>query len=113
MGGHLNKAMQVITGFSALDTIRSIHADLCFLGVCSLDLIGGISVVDYDESVIKKAMINASDRVVALSARDKLGTVSPFRVAPITDLDNLITEKDIPEGTLTAFRELGIDVISV
>jgi DeoR/GlpR family transcriptional regulator of sugar metabolism len=111
VGGKINKEMRIITSSTALDAIRSIHADLCFLGICSLDPIGGISVVDYDEAAIKKAMIDGSDQVVALAASEKLGTISPFRVGPITDLDCLVTQKDLADEILSPYMELGIEVI--
>lgn len=113
IGGSLNKEMLVVTGSAAVDAIRSIHADLCFLGICSLDPIGGITVVDYAESAIKKAMIDGSDKVVALAAKEKLGTISPFRVAPITALDTLVTEKSIPEESLSVYLEMGVEIIRV
>jgi DeoR/GlpR family transcriptional regulator of sugar metabolism len=97
IGGRVNKEMQIVTGASTVEALHSIHADLCFLGVCSLDPLGGISVMDYDEAMVKRAMIDNSDKVVALATKEKLSTISPFKVAPITDLGCLITEKELSD----------------
>lgn len=113
IGGRLNKEMQIVTGVSSVDALRSIHADLCFLGVCSLDPIGGISVIDYEEAMVKRTMIDQSDRVIALAAKEKLSTISPFKVAPITELDCLITEKEMPDDILSVYFEMGIEIIKV
>ena len=113
IGGKLNKVMQVVTGTQAVDAIRAIHADICFLGICSLDLTAGITVDDYDESVIKRAMMEGSDRVVALAGSEKLGTISPFLVAPINSIDDLITDKNFDEILMGKFAKLGIRVIQV
>lgn len=113
IGGLLNKTEQVITGAAAVDAIRAIHADLCFLGICSLDPQAGITVVDYEEARVKQAMVESSDRVVALASAEKLGTVSPFRVASLTELDQLITDAPADCSDLFAFEELGIVVTRV
>lgn len=113
IGGKLNKPEQVITGAAAVDAIRAIHADLCILGICSLDPSAGITVVDYEEARVKQAMVESSDRVVALASSEKLGTVSPFRVAPLMELDQLITDAPADCSDLRAFEEMGIQVTLV
>lgn len=113
IGGKLNKEMQVVTGTQAADAIRAIHADICFLGICSLDPTAGITVVDYDESVIKRAMIERSARVVALAGSEKLGTISPFQVASISSIDDLITEKDVSSEQVEAYQQYGVQVLLV
>lgn len=113
IGGMLNKPEQVITGAAAVDAVRSIHTDLCFLGICSLDPSAGITVVDYEEAQIKRAMIESSDHVVALSSAEKLGTISPFTVAPLTDLDCLITDAEADSDILKSFEEFGLAIIRV
>jgi DeoR/GlpR family transcriptional regulator of sugar metabolism len=113
IGGRVNKEMQIVTGVPSVDALRSIHADLCFLGICSLDPIGGISVIDYEEAMVKRAMIDHSDRVIALAAKEKLGTISPFKVASITELDCLITENDPANEMTSVYSEMGIEIIRV
>lgn len=111
IGGRLNKEMQVITGAVAVDAIRGIHADLCLLGICSLDEIAGITTSDYEEARTKSAMIRSSDRVLALAGAEKLSTISPFWVGAITDLSVLITEDTIPTDLLAPYEQLGIEVV--
>lgn len=113
IGGRLDKEMQVVTGSHTVDAIRAIHTDICFLGICSLDVIGGITVVDYEESVAKRAMIDGCDQLIALSAKEKLGTISPFKVAPITSVDTLITNQDPSDGLLTPYEEIGVQLLTV
>ncbi|MCE1251919.1 MAG: DeoR/GlpR family DNA-binding transcription regulator [Anaerolineae bacterium] len=110
VGGKLYKESRVTTGAATVETFRAIHADICFLGICSLHPEVGISTVDMEESYVKQAMLNGSNRVVALSSYEKLGTASPFIVAPISALTDLITEKSAPEDVLLAYQQAGIRV---
>ena len=57
-------------------------------------------------------MVERADRVVGLTTRDKLGTVSAFASAPAAALTHLAIEPGTPEELLTPFRELGIAIVS-
>jgi DeoR/GlpR family transcriptional regulator of sugar metabolism len=113
IGGQMLKSSRVTVGAPVVDALRAIHADLCLLGICSLHPGAGISLVDYEESFVKGAMITSSARVVALASIEKLGTVSPYVVAPITSLDTLITEKEVPDEQIAPYLEAGIQVEQV
>jgi DeoR/GlpR family transcriptional regulator of sugar metabolism len=110
VGGRLYKDSRVTIGTITVDTFHSIRADICFLGICSLHPEVGISTVDMEESYVKRAMINGSNEVVALSSLDKLGTASPYIVAPITELTSLITEQGASEEMIAPYRQAGVHV---
>ena len=110
IGGKLYKESRVTTGAATVDAFRTIRADICFLGICSLHPEVGISTVDMEESYVKQAMVNGSNQVAALSSLEKLGTASPYIVAPITALTDLITEKGAPDEVLESYRQAGIRV---
>lgn len=110
IGGRLDKANQSVVGSAAVDAVRSVRADLCLLGVCSLDADAGITVVGYEESHLKRAMMAASTQTAALVTADKLGTAAPHVVGRAGDLDHLITERSAPAAALAPLSESGIDV---
>jgi DeoR/GlpR family transcriptional regulator of sugar metabolism len=81
------------------------------LGVCSLHPEVGITVLDLEESYVKRTMIaNAAD-VVAVSSADKLGSAAPYVVAPLDELTYLVTEQSVSPELLAPYRALGIDVV--
>lgn len=110
LGGLLYKHSQVVVGSMTLEALRSIHADLCLLGVCSLHIDVGVSVRDMEEAQIKRQMIAASSEVAALVTADKLQTASSFVVAPVTDLTCLVTSTDTPAEALLPYRNLGLKI---
>ena len=92
LGGRLNKQEQVTMGPSTLDELRSYRADLCFLGVCSLHSEAGIGVPE-----------------VEIASR--LGTTSPYIVAPASSLTYLVTDGAADPSALDSYRALGVTVI--
>jgi hypothetical protein len=49
--------------------------------------------------------------VVALASADKLGTVAPFVLAPISALTHLVTEQSVEDIELQPYLDMGITVI--
>lgn len=113
VGGRLYKESRVLIGASAVEDFRSIRADICFLGICSLHPEAGITTNCSEESYLKQAMMLGSSEVVALASVEKLDTASAYVVAPISALTYLITEKEIPEDKIHPYREAGIQVEQV
>ncbi len=111
VGGRVYKHSLVTIGTAAVETLRSLHTDLCLLGVCSLDPEAGITVPDLEEAYVKRAMIAGARQVVALASAEKLGTASTHCVAPITALTHLVTEASVPEEVLDAYRAAGVTIV--
>lgn len=110
LGGQLLKAQQVTVGSATLAALATIHADVCLLGICSLHPDRGITALNYEEAFVKQAMLAQATTRVALVSAAKLGTGSPYAVAPITQLTHLVTESTVPDEQLAPYREQGITV---
>lgn len=109
-GGRVNKDSQTAGGQDTIRMLRRVRADLCFMGVCSLHPILGVTGMDMEESEVKTTMVESANRIATLATGDKMGTAEPFKVCDITDLDTIIT--DNPDlAFLEAYRELGIRVV--
>jgi hypothetical protein len=55
----------------AISKIPQIRADLCFLGINSIDINKGITDNDWDVVQVKKAMIESSQKVICLTIAEK------------------------------------------
>lgn len=111
IGGRVHKGALVAVGVPAVEALRGVRADLCFLGVCSLHPDAGISVPDLEEAYVKRAMIASAAEVVALASAEKLGTAAPYIVEPLHALTHLVTEHTVPAAILDLYRVGGITVI--
>jgi DeoR/GlpR family transcriptional regulator of sugar metabolism len=111
VGGRLNKDALAAVGVAAVEALHGIHADICILGVAGLHPEAGITVLDLEESYVKRAMMAGAGDVVAVAAADKLGTAVPYSVGPLAALTHLVTERAVPEATLAPYRALGLTVV--
>ena len=110
VGGRLLKDDQVTVGSTATEALRSVRADVCVLGVCSLHPDIGVMTLDHDEAEVKRAMVASAGEVIALATADKLRSAGPWVVARLSDIDHLVTDGD---AELTRpYTTAGIDVVS-
>jgi DeoR/GlpR family transcriptional regulator of sugar metabolism len=111
VGGKLAKDAQALVGAATVEALRSVRADVLVLGVCSVHPEIGITVLDLEESYVKRTMIANAAEVVAVSSADKLGSAGPFVIAPLEELTYLVTEESAPATQLDRFRAAGVDVV--
>lgn len=111
LGGRLDRVSQTVVGAATVEAVRSIRADLCVLGICSLDPVAGLSVAGFEEAELKRAMAAGSRAVAALVTADKLGTAAPFSVGPAELLHHLVVERGAPESLLAGLTDHGLAVI--
>jgi DeoR/GlpR family transcriptional regulator of sugar metabolism len=111
VGGMLAKGAHALVGAAAVETLRSVRADVLVLGVCSVHPEIGITVLELEESYVKRTMIANAAEVVAVSAAEKLGSAGPYVVAPLEELTYLVTEDTAPAEQLDEYRAAGVEVV--
>ena len=111
LGGRLEKDAHALVGAATVEALRSVRADVLVLGLCSLHPEVGITVMDLEESHVKRAMIANAAEVVAVSSADKLGSAGPFVIGPLEELTHLVTERSASPDQLDAYRAAGIEVV--
>ncbi|WP_257461679.1 DeoR/GlpR family DNA-binding transcription regulator [Archangium lipolyticum] len=112
VGGRLHPGALTLVGADTVEALRRVRADLCLLGVCSLHPETGISTAYAEEATIKRAMIESAAETAAVLTADKLGTVSPFVVAPASRLTTLVTEASGTEALLAPFHKLQLRILT-
>jgi DeoR/GlpR family transcriptional regulator of sugar metabolism len=110
-GGRLHKTAFTTMGQETIDTFKKVRADVCMLGICSLHHTMGITSIIYEDAQLNNIMINQAQKTIALSALEKINTVEPYYVCPVTDVDVIITETDPDHVTLAPYKHLGIEVV--
>jgi DeoR/GlpR family transcriptional regulator of sugar metabolism len=111
VGGTLERRAMVAVGAQAIDTYRSITADVLLLGVTSLHAEQGLSDGHHEEAEVRRVLLGRAGRVVGLATADRLGTVAPFGYGPADALTHLATERAAPAAALAPLVELGVQVV--
>jgi DeoR/GlpR family transcriptional regulator of sugar metabolism len=111
LGGQLNKRAFSTNGYETLQAIKNIQAHVCLLGICGLDLKRGVTGSDYQDTLVKKAMIENSRFKIALSTYEKVGSSDPYFVCETGALNVFITEKDPALLDIRGFKEAGVTIL--
>jgi DeoR family fructose operon transcriptional repressor len=71
--------------------IADVFADVAFMGTNGISVERGLTTPDLAEAGVKRALIDAARRTVVLADHTKFGREDFARVAPLSDLDTVIT----------------------
>ena len=110
IGDKVSKDSMLTTGASAVQTIESVQADFCIMGINSLDTQFGLSENDWEVVQIKKAMIKASKKTICIGISEKLNSQQKIKVANLDEIDILITELDPNDPALLPFKHKGLTI---
>lgn len=111
IGGKLSKESQLVTGGESINSLSDITADICFLGTGYIDCSKGITETDWEIAQMKRAMIKASKRLVALTISKKLNTVNRYKICDINTLHALVTELEPDADLLRPYHDNGVELI--
>jgi DeoR/GlpR family transcriptional regulator of sugar metabolism len=110
IGGRIDPKIGAAIGAQAIQEITRVRADLCFPGACAIDAAHGLWGFDSEETLLKRAMIEASGESVVAVTREKLGTAATHKVAAIAAVQHLVVEHDVDRATRAAFTAQGVAV---
>ncbi len=112
-GGELKPVELSFHGPATEDFFRSHRWDIAVVSVAGIQADGDM-LSDYDEADarLKRAMIEAADRVIVLAERKHMGVSSFAPIASLARVGTVVTDAD-DEGTLAALAQRGIDVARI
>lgn len=111
IGDKLSKSSQITVGGEAISQIKQLKADICFVGTNALEVNSGLMDNDWEVVQVKKAMIEASAKVVSLVISEKLNTTQRIKVCDTSDIDVLITELDGVAPVLEPYKKAGLEIL--
>jgi DeoR/GlpR family transcriptional regulator of sugar metabolism len=110
-GGRLLKNSFVTIGNDAIQFFKKFRADICLLGICSIHAELGVTGPDFEESEVKRTMIESSKEVIALATGEKLGTAEAYYVCPTERLAMIITDQPDDNEAFKIYTDLGIRMV--
>lgn len=110
-GGIFRTPSDALVGPFADRTIATLNADILFLGVHGIDLEAGLTTPNIAEAETNRLLIQASRKVVVVADHTKLGVVALTSMAPLSEIDVLITDAHAPPETLQEIELAGVSVI--
>lgn len=104
-GGELLSSTYTLFGERAVSFIEDLRVDWTFLGADAIDDRAGITNTNTLEVPVKRAMITAARTTVVLADSSKFDRNALVRVAGIDEVDEIITDGDLPEEEAARYGE--------
>ena len=111
LGGRLFKHSGVAVGAGVAQAIQSLRADCFFLGATGVEVGFGLSTGDAEEAQVKALLMASAAETVLMASSDKLGKVSPYRIAPLSALSTLIVTPQADPAELQALHAPGLEIL--
>ena len=109
-GGVVRHSELSMLGALTEDALRNLRVDKLFMGSPAIHADYGLSADDMTEVQSDRNIMASAREVIVLADHTKFGKIATMRVAPIAQVRRLITDPGIPESTLAALREEGVEV---
>lgn len=97
LGGELRRKNMAFYGGQTLAAVEDLLLDKLFLGVDGFDVERGVTTHHEPEAMLNRKMVEAANRVIAVTDSSKFGRVCLHRIIGIQDIDELITDRQAPE----------------
>ncbi len=111
IGDKVSRNSRITVGSEAISKIRELKVDICLLGINAISVDEGVSDNDWDIVQIKKAMTEASRKLVCLTISEKINTRQPIPICGIKNIDVLVTELPSDDPILKPYVDAGITVL--
>jgi len=112
-GGNLRRKSLSLIGPIAENSIKNYYCDKVFLGVDGIDTNYGISTPNSEEAYLNNIMINISREVIVVTDSSKFLRKSFAFIAPLSKIDTIVTDKDVPAEEKSALEKSKINFFIV
>jgi len=91
--------------------LEMFHVDRLFLGVGGIDAEAGLTEYNWDDTLVKQAMLKTAKQVIAVADFSKFDRIATVEIAPLNWIDILVTDQPPPLALSEAFEKAHIHVI--
>jgi DeoR family transcriptional regulator, aga operon transcriptional repressor len=110
-GGFLSPETISTVGAIAERDLERLTVDKLFLSTQAFDVDTGLTDISLDVARVKAAMIRSARRIILLADSSKWGLSTFAKIAPLAEIDVLITDDGLSEEARKAIRQFEIELI--
>jgi DeoR/GlpR family transcriptional regulator of sugar metabolism len=92
-GGIVRPGEGSLVGDLAQQAFQGLFLDRLFLGVGAIDAKAGLSEYNWDDTLVKRAMIHTTKEVIVLADASKFGRVAFAQIAPLSSVHQIVTDQ--------------------
>jgi DeoR family transcriptional regulator, aga operon transcriptional repressor len=113
LGGTFHPESGSMVGLLAEHALGELTVQKLFLGAQALDLENGMTDSTTEIAQVKRAMLRSARQVILLADSSKWGRSGFIKVAPLSEVDTIISDDGLPPETRAAVERLGIELVIV
>jgi DeoR/GlpR family transcriptional regulator of sugar metabolism len=110
-GGMFRTPSDALVGPFADRTLRTLNADVLFLGVHGIHPDAGLTTPNVAEAETDGCLVEAAQRVVVVADHSKLGVVALAKIAPLSRVDVFVTDGGADAEVLREIELAGIRIV--
>lgn len=110
-GGVLRFGEASMIGELAQNAFSNLYVDKLILAVGGIDAQAGLTEYNWDDTLVKKAMLNCAKQVIAVSDASKYGQIAFARIAGFSAIHILVTDQNPPDEIQEKLIEAGVDIM--
>ena len=111
LGGEFRALSRTLVGPLTGRIVNSLTINKAFLGTIGFTVEDGISTTDPNEAYTKELIMQRAQKVILLLDSSKIGIPSFAVSGNITDIDVVISDKNIPDKVVRQLRKKNIEVV--
>lgn len=110
VGGLIQKNTGACLGNKAVEFLKSINADIAFVGTSSVNIEKGITTPSMDKAEWKKQMISSAERSILVTDSLKFGKSSFVNICALDKFSLIITDKNLDKDIQIELENLNIEI---
>ena len=113
IGGNIHMSSYSSINHLAINLIQSFHANIAFISTKAVSVNEGTFEAQLPLIEVKRAIVNASTKVVLLADHSKFDLRSLCLSIPMVDIDTIITDNGVSDDIIETLKNNGKEVIVV
>lgn len=110
-GGIFRTPSDALVGPFAERTLKTLNADILFLGVHGIHPDAGLTTPNVAEAETNRCLVDAAQKIVVVADHTKLGVIALAKIAPLSRVDVLVTDEKASPELLREMELSGVRVI--
>jgi DeoR/GlpR family transcriptional regulator of sugar metabolism len=110
-GGIIRPRELSSVGNISLRVYEELHVDKAFIGIAGISLTDGLTEYNIEDTENKKMLIHTAQEKIVVADGTKFGVTTFAKVAPLTSVDKIVSDRNAPSEMVEQIRKLGIEVI--